>query len=103
MASSAAAGEDGSDWHSRVITVCTFIPALALLIPVGVYTQKALPALGLVPMALSTGLGAARLASNGKSNPRKPYADFIVALSLLAILIPSYVCLARCSPNATRY
>lgn len=74
----------------RTITVLTFIPAMALAIPAGVVSAKPLPALGLIPMAASCFLGLVVLAGKGKRFPKGPHADFIVASSLILVLILRY-------------
>ncbi|KAL1587912.1 hypothetical protein WHR41_03131 [Cladosporium halotolerans] len=78
----------------RTITVLTFIPAMALAIPAGVVSAKPLPALGLIPMAASCFLGLVVLAGKGKRFPKGPHADFIVASSLILVLILSWIHLA---------
>ena len=77
--------------HLRITTIATFIPAFALLVPTGVVTERPLPAIGLVPMAISAMLSAATLMSKRKEFPETPYADAAVVLALLVVMIPSYV------------
>ena len=76
-----------SESQLRLITIAAMIPALALLIPHGVITYQALPAIGLVPMAMSAVSGAAILLYK-ISDKRKATTDICVFLSLLAVLIP---------------
>jgi hypothetical protein len=86
-----SAPEDGrSDRQLRIFTIAAIIPAFALLVPSGVITYQPLPAIGLVPMAMSALLGLAALAGRNMSSYGRTWADIIVAISLLAVLIPRY-------------
>lgn len=82
--------EDGrSTRQPRVLCMATMVPAFALLIPSGVLTYQPLPAIGLVPMAMSAALGASTFMMTKKiSAYRQMFADFVVAVSLLAVLVP---------------
>jgi hypothetical protein len=80
-----------SDRQLRIFTIAALIPAFALLIPSGVVTYQPLPAIGLVPMAMSALLGVTTLASRKTSTYGRTWADIIVAVSLLAVLIPRQV------------
>lgn len=75
----------------RITTIVNFVPALALLIPSGVVTAKPLPAIGLVPMAMSLVVSMAALTSNKSSVRMRPTADTIVALSLMTVMIFRFV------------
>ena len=79
-----------SDRQLRIFTIAALIPAFALLIPAGVVTYQPLPAIGLVPMTMSALLGLATLASHQMSTSERTWADIVVAVSLLAVLIPRY-------------
>jgi hypothetical protein len=79
-----------SDRQLRIFTIAAIIPAFALLVPSGVVTYQPLPAIGLVPMAMSALLGLATLASPKMSTHGKTWADIVIAVSLLAVLIPRY-------------
>ena len=68
------------------------LPASVLLIATGISTRGVLPTIGLVPMTLSALLGAVSLASGTKSPvPYKSHMDLILAIFLMAILVPTYV------------
>jgi hypothetical protein len=79
-----------SDRQLRIFTIATLLPAFALLIPSGVVTYQPLPAIGLIPMAMSALLGLFTLASPKMSTSERTWADIIIAVSLLAVLIPRY-------------
>jgi uncharacterized membrane protein YhaH (DUF805 family) len=76
----------------RIITIVAFVPALALLIPSGVVTARPLPAIGLVPMAMSLVVSMAALASKKSSSRMRPMADSIVAVSLMIVMVFRLVC-----------
>jgi hypothetical protein len=78
------------DRQLRIFTIATLLPAFALLIPSGVVTYQPLPAIGLVPMTMSALLGLFTLASPKMSTSERTWADIIIAVSLLAVLIPRY-------------
>ena len=71
----------------RIITIVAFIPALALLTPSGVVTARPLPAIGLVPMAMSLVVSMAALGSKKSSSRMRPMADSIVAVSLMIVMV----------------
>ena len=71
----------------RIITIVAFVPALALLIPSGVVTARPLPAIGLVPMAMSLVVSMAALGSKKSSSRMRPMADSIVAVSLMIVMV----------------
>ena len=70
----------------RIIMVVAFVPALFLLTACG-FGYQVLPTVGLIPMAMSLAINISAL-RNPKSPIRKtPWADAIVALLLLVVLI----------------
>jgi uncharacterized membrane protein YhaH (DUF805 family) len=71
----------------RIITIVAFVPALALLIPSGVVTARPLPAIGLVPMAMSLVISMAALGSKKSPSKMRPMADSIVAVSLMIVMV----------------
>jgi hypothetical protein len=73
------------------VTICTIIPASILLIATGISTRGVLPTIGLVPMTLSALLGALSLASTKGHVPYKSHMDLVLAIFLMAILVPTYV------------
>ncbi|KAM0692419.1 hypothetical protein Q7P36_008622 [Cladosporium allicinum] len=79
----------------RIITIVAFVPALALLIPSGVVTARPLPAIGLVPMAMSLVVSMAALASKKSSSRMRPMADSIVAVSLMIVMVFSWITIAE--------
>jgi hypothetical protein len=81
-----------ADRTLRLIMIVAFVPALALLTTAG-FLYMIVPAIGLIPMAMSLVINFSAL-SNPKSPVRtKPMADIIVALSLLAVMSYRFVCL----------
>jgi len=87
MANSSKASNGRPDRTLRIITIVAFIPALALLIPSGVVTAKPLPAIGLVPMAMSLVVSMAALSSKKSAVNIRPTADAIVASSLMIVMV----------------
>jgi hypothetical protein len=55
-----------------------------------IVTYQPLLAIGLIPMAVSALLGLATLASPKMSTHGKTWADIVIAVSLLAVLVPRY-------------
>lgn len=85
----------------RQIPIAIFPPALILFIPHGVASNEAFPALGLIPLAISTLLGLLLLYRDKVAGTGSPiqmlsavnilFADTIVCFLLLACLIPTWV------------
>lgn len=78
----------------RIITIVNMIPALALLIPSGVVTGNAFPALGLVPMAFSCMVSMTALGSKKEYSYVRflvPGADFTAATFLMILMVIRYV------------
>lgn len=75
----------------RIVAICTFIPALALLLPCGIISGKPLPTIGIAPMFFSAAFQAATI--NGR--PRLPMTTFCInvflAAFLFSILLPRSV------------
>jgi len=90
-----------SDRSLRIITIVMTIPASILLIATGISTKGFLPTIGLLPMALSVILGASSLASKDLV-PYRYHADMVLAVFLMAILVPTYVIAPKNSVLATR-
>jgi predicted nucleic acid binding AN1-type Zn finger protein len=96
MESPSSTSNGRPDRTLRIVTIVAIIPALALLIPSGVVTAKPLPAIGLVPMAMSAVVSMAALASKKSSTRVRPTADVIVATSLMIVMVFRLVhCLSR--------
>jgi uncharacterized membrane protein YhaH (DUF805 family) len=87
MASPSGTPNGRPDRALRITTIIAFVPALALLIPSGVVTAKPLPAIGLVPMAMSLVVSLAALTSKKSSVRMRPTADTIVAASLMVVMV----------------
>lgn len=79
--------KDKQDHQLRLVTLGTFLPALGLNIAAGAVTCRPLPALGMIPMGLSAGLGLLVL-YRGK-RPDGSHADLLVGLLLLTFLVVS--------------
>jgi hypothetical protein len=74
----------------RIITIVDMLPALLLLIPAGVVTGNAFPAVGLVPMAFSCLVSATALGSKRQSSYGQfivPGADFTAATLIMVFMI----------------
>ena len=80
-----------ADRTLRIVTIAAMAPAFPLLLAAGVLTGRALPALGLVPMAMSLAVSLAALTSKKSSIRTKPTADLIVAASLAFIMVLRFV------------
>jgi hypothetical protein len=87
MASPPSPPNGRPDRTLRIVTIVAFVPALALLIPSGVVTAKPLPAIGLVPMAMSLVVSMAALGSKKSLTRMRPMADTIVATSLMIVMV----------------
>ncbi|KKY17253.1 hypothetical protein UCDDS831_g06421 [Diplodia seriata] len=89
----------------RRITIFTFLPAFPLLLAHGIASHKAFPALGLLPLAGSVVLGCFtlyrdRIAVSGSSIQQLSasnifFADVLLAITLLSILVASWVTLTK--------
>jgi hypothetical protein len=82
------------DRSVRIITIVDMVPALLLLIPAGVVTGNAFPAVGLVPMAFSCLVSATALGSKSESSYGRfivPGADFTAATLLMVFMVVRYV------------
>ncbi|OJD39882.1 nucleosome binding protein [Diplodia corticola] len=94
----------------RRVTIFTFPPAFLLLLVHGIASNRPFPALGLLPLAGSAILGCLilyhdRVVGSGSSIQRPTtsnifFADVLLAIMLLAILIASWVTLTK---NLWRY
>lgn len=84
-----------SDRALRIITILTFEPALALLIPHGIVSHQICPALGLVPMFLSACLGLIHVFRTVKARSVDSFIDAFLAAFLLSIMIPAFVVVAE--------
>ena len=80
----------------RTINILVFIPALGLLIPHGVISRHAAPAIGLVPGSISALLAIVYLANKGpKQAWIRLYLDVFVSTFLIGTLIPGWIFLAQ--------
>lgn len=93
----------------RRTTIFSFPAAFILLLIHGISAQLAFPALGLLPLAVSAFLGVFilnrdRVAALGSPiQSLTPYnifvSDIVIAASLLAFLIPSWIMLTEAHPR----
>lgn len=67
----------------RIVTICAFVPAVALLLPCGIISALPLPVVGIAPMFFSAAFSA--LTING--TPRLPKTTFCIHLFLASFLI----------------
>lgn len=82
---------DPGDRVLRIITVLTFMPGLALLIPHGVMSRRVVPALGLVPLFLSAIFGLIHAFKTVRSRSVDEKIDAFLAAFLFSILIPGII------------
>ena len=75
----------------RIITVITFLPGLALLIPHGVESHRVLPALGLVPLFLSSLFGLIHAFKTVRSRSMDEKIDAFLATFLFSLLVPGII------------
>lgn len=79
------------DRSLRIVTIIAMVPALGLLIPAGVVTGNALPALGLIPMGMSCLVSMTALGSSKKDDSYLrfvvPGADFATATFLMILMV----------------
>lgn len=74
----------------RIVTIIAMVPALALLIPAGVLTGNAFPALGLIPMGMSCLVGLTALGNKKDDSYLRfvvPGADFVTATFLMVLMV----------------
>lgn len=93
MDSSPKSHDAPKDKAIRIVTIVNMIPALALLIPSGVVTGNAFPALGLVPMAFSCVVSMTALGSKKEYSYVRflvPGADFTAATFLMVLMVIRY-------------
>ena len=77
-----------ADRTLRIIMIVAFVPALALLtgVSVALYSEP-VPAIGIIPMAMSLAANISALRNPKSPVRQKPMVDAVVALSLLFIMI----------------
>jgi hypothetical protein len=75
----------------RIVTICAFVPAVALLLPCGIISALPLPVVGIAPMFFSSAFSA--LTIDGR--PRLPKTTFcihlFIASFLISVLVPRLV------------
>ena len=74
----------------RLITIGSWVPAMALLIPYGVRTNTAFPALGLIPLSLSVVVGLAKLHVGASLYNYTVYMEALIAVLLLCFTVPGF-------------
>jgi hypothetical protein len=79
-----------ADRTLRIIMVFAFIPALALLTACG-FAWMVVPTIGLIPMSISLAINISALKNPKSPVRRKPVADAVVALLLLAVMAYRFV------------
>jgi hypothetical protein len=72
----------------RLITIGSWVPAMALLIPYGVKTESPFPALGLIPLTMSAVVGLAKLHVGAGLYNYTVYMDALITVLLLCFTIP---------------
>lgn len=82
----------GEDYRQlRVITVLASLLGMCLLLPHGIVSERALPAIGIAPMFCSAVSGILTFTGMLKSPRTKAWMDLILAASLFSIMIPGCV------------
>jgi hypothetical protein len=89
---------DQEDWAGprplRLATILSFAPAFPLCVAHGVVSHHAVPAVGLVPLAASAGVGIALLSrqSDRKLHPAAVLAaDSVLAAALMVVLVFTWI------------
>jgi peptidoglycan/LPS O-acetylase OafA/YrhL len=87
--------EEDIDWAGprplRLATVLSFVPAFPLCLAHGVASHTPVPAVGLVPLAFSAGLGVALLGKH-LAHPAAIFgADIVLATSLMIVLVFTWI------------
>jgi len=85
------------DWAGpkglRLATVASFVPAFPLCLAHGITSGAVVPAVGLVPLAASAGIGIALLTGRAQAlHPSGIFAaDFVLAGSLMVVLVFTWI------------
>ena len=74
----------------RLITIGSWVPGMALLIPYGVKSQMAFPPLGLIPLTMSAIVGLAKVYSSAGYIQYTVFMDALIAILLLCFIIPGF-------------
>jgi hypothetical protein len=74
----------------RIISIFAFIPALSLLLPCGMISHAAWPAVGIAPMFFSSLFQAITIGSKPRMLKTTVLINTLLAAFLLAILVPRY-------------
>ncbi len=89
--------EQQHDWVGprplRQTTVVSFIPAFPLCLAHGILSRSPVPAVGLVPLAVSAASGIALLSGAGtRSHPSAIFAgDLVLAAALIVVLVFTWI------------
>ena len=90
-----AAKEDWAGPRSlRVATILSFIPAFPLCLAHGIVSNEVVPAFGLLPLSLSSGLGIALLRARSSGVPHAAAifaADTVLAAGLMVVLVFTWI------------
>lgn len=84
----------------RTTSLLLWIPTLAFCLPHGIIAHVLFPVLGIIPMTFSALLALLHLSK--RTQPARSVSvllDILCACSLIAVLVPSWVSLARGSRN----
>lgn len=92
MVGPTSASHDGKGHRwLRVTTVLAFVPTFALLLPFGIITARPLPTVGIAAMFFSAAFGTLVLGGGVRSPGMRACCDLLLAASIAAILLPTYV------------
>ncbi|KAI5363031.1 hypothetical protein Slin14017_G067120 [Septoria linicola] len=84
-----------SDRILRIITIILFLPSLPFLLVHGIRTAHIFPVLGLVPLFLSSCMGALHLSGKARLRGFNILLDLFIAVFMMAMLIPGWIYLAH--------
>jgi hypothetical protein len=88
----------------RAVTVLAFIPGFSLLLPAGIRSSHALPAMGIAPLAFSACQGVLILTGRLQLASKKALIDLFLAIFFFAVLVPRCVAISytrRCPNDET--
>ena len=75
-------------YHLRLVAICAFVPALALLLPCGIISARPLPAIGIAPMFFSAGFQTMTIGGTSRMHKTTIFINLLIAVFLLSTLVP---------------
>lgn len=74
----------------RVATILALLPAVGLLLPYGIISARPLPTVGIAPLFFSAIFSTLVLGGRFQSPRARAWIDLLLAISIIALLIPRY-------------